>query len=207
MFVSFVNKVPLTICHCTQPCSIHGQPIALLASHTQLSPLQLNRIQPFLSIGACSDPLHFETGLLKLVSGTGSMLICTIWPVQLFQNAASSLLKFSYTTHLLHTLHWLPVAVHIRYKPLMPTKAKNGPVPNSLKSLITLRSAPCSCWSSHTAWLDPLFLKVQWRHASELFSVLASRWMKQLPLAVTCWVTVFKQRLTTSSSSTLAHWF
>ncbi|KAK3568177.1 hypothetical protein QTP86_034106 [Hemibagrus guttatus] len=43
--------------------------------------------------------------------------------------------KFSHTTPLLRSLHWLPVAARIRFKTLMLAyKAKNGPAPSYLKT-------------------------------------------------------------------------
>ncbi|KAI5103505.1 gastrula zinc finger protein XlCGF28.1-like [Silurus meridionalis] len=60
-----------------------------------------------------------------------------IRPLQIIQNAAARLLfnlpKFSHTTPLLRSLHWLPVAARIRFKTLMlASKAKNGPAPSYL---------------------------------------------------------------------------
>lgn len=51
-------------------------------------------------------------------------------------------------TSLLHFLHWLPVAAHIRYD----TDACLEP---NLMALITTYSAPCFLWASSPAWLDP----------------------------------------------------
>ncbi|KAK3544416.1 hypothetical protein QTP86_011167 [Hemibagrus guttatus] len=70
-----------------------------------------------------------------------------IRPLQMIQNAAARLVfnlpKFSHTTPLLRSLHWLPVAARIRFKTLMLAyKAKNGPAPSYLKALVTSRTAP-----------------------------------------------------------------
>ncbi|KAK3572271.1 hypothetical protein QTP86_029688 [Hemibagrus guttatus] len=70
--------------------------------------------------------------------------------------------KFSHTTPLLRSLHWLPVAARIRFKTLMLAyKAKNGPAPSYLKALITPRTAPRSLRSTSTARLVPPSLRVK----------------------------------------------
>ncbi|KAI5619386.1 gastrula zinc finger protein XlCGF28.1-like [Silurus asotus] len=79
-----------------------------------------------------------------------------IRPLQMIQNAAARLVlnlpKFSHTTPLLRSFHWLTVAARIRFKTLMFTyKAKNGPVPSYLRDLITSRTAPRCLRSSSTA--------------------------------------------------------
>ncbi|KAK3522450.1 hypothetical protein QTP86_011015 [Hemibagrus guttatus] len=87
-----------------------------------------------------------------------------IHPLQMIQNAAAQLVfnlpKFSHTTPLLRSLHWLPVAARIRFKTLMLAyKAKNGPAPSYLKALITPRTAPRSLRSTSTARLVPPSLR------------------------------------------------
>ncbi|KAJ8379879.1 hypothetical protein SKAU_G00006570 [Synaphobranchus kaupii] len=50
-----------------------------------------------------------------------SLPACAILPLQLIQNAAARLVfnlpKFSHVTPLLRSLHWLPVAARIRFRP------------------------------------------------------------------------------------------
>ncbi|KAK3560622.1 hypothetical protein QTP86_012584 [Hemibagrus guttatus] len=87
-----------------------------------------------------------------------------ILPLQMIQNAAAPLVfnlpKFSHTTPLLRSLHWLPVAAHIRFKTLMLAyKAKNGPAPSYHKALVTPRTAPRSLRSTSTARLVPPSLR------------------------------------------------
>ncbi|KAK3555551.1 hypothetical protein QTP86_021777, partial [Hemibagrus guttatus] len=87
-----------------------------------------------------------------------------IHPLQMIQNAAAPLVfnlpKFSHTTPLLHSLHWLPVAARIRFKTLMLAyKAKNGPAQSYLKALVTPRTAPRSLRSTSTARLVPPSLR------------------------------------------------
>lgn len=63
---------------------------------------------------------------------------------------------------LLHHLHWLPGAAHIRYKTQPLTyKVRNWPVHTYLKSFITPHNAPRSLWYSD--WISHR------RHASRLF--------------------------------------
>ncbi|KAK3533516.1 hypothetical protein QTP70_023345, partial [Hemibagrus guttatus] len=109
--------------------------------------------------GACSISGHLEIGLLQLSSGN-SLPLNAIRPLQMIQNTAARLVfnlpKFSHTTPLLRSLHWLPVAARIRFKTLMLVyKAKNGPAPSYLKALITPRTAPRSLRSTSTARLVP----------------------------------------------------
>ncbi|KAK3529935.1 hypothetical protein QTP86_009327 [Hemibagrus guttatus] len=87
-----------------------------------------------------------------------------IRPLQMIQNAAARLVfnlpKFSHTTPLLRSLHWLPVAARIRFKTLMLAyKAKNGPAPSYLKALVTSRTAPRLLRSTSTARLVPPSLR------------------------------------------------
>ncbi|KAI5623819.1 hypothetical protein C0J50_16500 [Silurus asotus] len=89
-----------------------------------------------------------------------------IRPRQMIQNAAARLVfnqpKFSHTTLLLRSLHWLPVAARIRFKTLMLAyKAKNGPAPSYLSDLITSRTAPRCLRSSSTARLVPPSLRLR----------------------------------------------
>ncbi|KAK3553737.1 hypothetical protein QTP70_007589 [Hemibagrus guttatus] len=82
----------------------------------------------------------------------------------MIQNAAARLVfnlpKFSHTTPLLHSLHWLEVAARIRFKTLMLAyKAKNGPAPSYLKALVTSRTAPRLLRSTSTARLVPPSLR------------------------------------------------
>ncbi|KAK3516116.1 hypothetical protein QTP70_005378 [Hemibagrus guttatus] len=87
-----------------------------------------------------------------------------IRPLQMIQNAAAWLVfnlpKFSHTTPLLRSLHWLPVAARIRFKTLMLAyKARNGPAPSYLKALVTSRTAPRLLRSTSTARLVPPSLR------------------------------------------------
>ncbi|KAI5616229.1 hypothetical protein C0J50_24228, partial [Silurus asotus] len=143
--------------------------------------------RPFLSIQAAQ--VHVQSLVISRLDYCNSLLaglpLNAIRPLQIIQNAAARLVfnqpKFSHTTPLLCSLHWLPVAAHIRFKTLMLTyKAKNGPAPSYLSDLITSRTAPHCLRSSSTARLVPPSLRMRGKYTSRLFSVLAPRWWNEL---------------------------
>ncbi|KAK3520049.1 hypothetical protein QTP70_011969 [Hemibagrus guttatus] len=122
----------------------------------------IRRIRPFLSTQAIQ--VLVQSLVISRLDYCNSLLaglpLNAIHPLQMIQNAAAQLVfnlpKFSHTTPLLRSLHWLPVAARIRFKTLMLAyKAKNGPAPSYLKALITPRTAPCSLRSTSTARLVP----------------------------------------------------
>ncbi|KAK3565939.1 hypothetical protein QTP86_023259, partial [Hemibagrus guttatus] len=128
----------------------------------------IRRIQPFLSTQA-TQVLVQSLVILRLDYCNTIMAdlpLKAFHPLQMIQNVAARLVfnlpKFSHTTPLLRSLHWLPVAERIRLKTLMlDYKAKNGPAPSYLKALITPRTAPRSLRSTSTARLVPPSLRVK----------------------------------------------
>ncbi|KAK3572751.1 hypothetical protein QTP86_007041 [Hemibagrus guttatus] len=126
----------------------------------------IRRIRPFLSTQATQ--VLVQSLVILTLDYCNSLLaglpLNAIRPLQMIQNAATRLVfnlpKFSHTTPLLRSLHWLPVAARIRFKTLMLAyKAKNGPAPSYLKALVTSRTAPRLLRSTSTARLVPPSLR------------------------------------------------
>ncbi|KAK3569886.1 hypothetical protein QTP86_006751 [Hemibagrus guttatus] len=149
----------------------------------------IRRIRPFLSTQATQ--VLVQSLVISRLDYCNSLLadlpLNAIRPLQMIQNAAARLVfnlpKFSHTTPLLRSLHWLPMAARIRFKTLMLAyKAKNGPAPSYLKALVTSRTALRLLRSTSTARLVPPSLREKDMYTSRLFSVLAPRWWNELPL-------------------------
>ncbi|KAK3538365.1 hypothetical protein QTP86_000558 [Hemibagrus guttatus] len=151
----------------------------------------IRRIQPFLSTQATQvlvQSLVISRLDYSLLAG---LPLNTIRPLQMIQNAAARLVfnlpKFSHTTPLLRSLHWLPGAARIRFKTLMLAyKAKNGPTPSYLKTLVTSRTAPRSLRSASTARLVPPSLREKGK-GRELADMMERRKVDILCVQETRW--------------------
>ncbi|KAK3539832.1 hypothetical protein QTP70_013351 [Hemibagrus guttatus] len=126
----------------------------------------IRRIRPFLSTQATQ--VLVQSLVISRLDYCNSLLaglpLNAIRSLQMIQNAAAQLVfnlpKFSHTTPLLRSLHWLPVAARIRFKTLMLAyKAKNGPAPPYLKAIVTPPTATRSLRSTSTARLVPPSLR------------------------------------------------
>ena len=91
-------------------------------------------VSPWWSHSENTSPSHSEGGtgsspvlVISCIDYCNSLLAGlpagAIWPLQLIQNAAARLVfnlpKFTHTTQLLSSLHWLPVAARIRFNTLV----------------------------------------------------------------------------------------
>ncbi|KAK3543978.1 hypothetical protein QTP70_032738 [Hemibagrus guttatus] len=145
-----------------------AQDLAISLSNSMISPTASAR-----NLGVTMDnQLSFSSHVTNVTRSCRFLLynirkglpLKAIRPLQMIQNAAARLVfnlpKFSPTTPLLRSLHWLPVASRIRFKTLMLAyKAKNGPAPSYLKALVTPHTAPRSLRSTSTARLVPPSLR------------------------------------------------
>ncbi|KAK3542234.1 hypothetical protein QTP86_021394 [Hemibagrus guttatus] len=153
----------------------------------------IRRIRPFLSTQATQ--VLVQSLVISKLDYCNSLLaglpLNAIRPLQMIQNAAARLVfnlpKFSHTTPLLRSLHWLPVAARIRFKTLMLAyKAQNGPAPSYLKALVTSRTAPRLLRSTSTARLVPPSLREKGK-GRELADIMERRKVDILCVQETRW--------------------
>ena len=129
-----------------------------------------------------------------------------IRPLQLVQNAAARLVfnrpKFSHTTSLLCSLHWLPVAARIRFKTLvLAYRAVKGSAPSYLQAMVKPYTPTRPLRSATSGRLAPPSLRGPCGRStrSRLFSVLAPQWWNELPPDVRTAesLPIFRRRLKT----------
>ncbi|XP_077938224.1 uncharacterized protein LOC144383653 [Gasterosteus aculeatus] len=108
-----------------------------------------------------------------------------IRPLQLIQNAAARLVfnlpKFSHTTPLLRSLHWLPVAARIQFKTLVLTyHAVNGSGPAYIQDMVKPYIPTRTLRSASAKLLVPPSLRAKLSTRSRLFAVHAPKWWNEL---------------------------
>ncbi|XP_068569107.1 uncharacterized protein [Cebidichthys violaceus] len=114
-----------------------------------------------------------------------------IRPLELVQKAAARLVfnrpKFSHTTFLLCSLHWLPVRARIQFKTLvLEYRAVKGTAPSYLQATVKTHTPARPLLSAASGRLAAPSLRgpgSRWTR-SWLFSVLASQWWNELPTDV-----------------------
>ena len=112
-----------------------------------------------------------------------------IRPLQLIQNAAARLVfnlpKFTHSTPLLRSLHWLPVAARIRFKTLLLAyRAANGSGPVYIQDLVKRYTPARSLRSASANRLVAPSLRAKHSSKSRLFAVLAPKWWNELPMDI-----------------------
>ncbi|XP_062415699.1 uncharacterized protein LOC134107832 [Pungitius pungitius] len=108
-----------------------------------------------------------------------------IRPLQLIQNAAARLVfnlpKYSHTTSLVRSFHWLPVAARIQFKTLVLTyHAVNGSGPVYIQDMVKPYIPTRTLRSVSAKLLVPPSLREKHSARSRLFAVLAPRWWNEL---------------------------
>ena len=110
--------------------------------------------------------------------------------------------KFTHTTALLRSLHWLPVAARIQFKTLvLAYRAANGTAPSYLQDMVKLYTPARPLRSAASRRLVAPLLKGPSGRSkrSRLFSVLAPQWWNELPTDVRTAesLPIFRHRLKT----------
>ncbi|XP_053531372.1 uncharacterized protein LOC128629084, partial [Ictalurus punctatus] len=127
----------------------------------------------------------------------------SIKPLQMIQNAAALLVfnqpKRTHVTPLFISLHWLPVAAHIKFKAFMLTfKTLSGTVPSYLNSLLKAYIPSCNL---RTICNRRLVVPTQRgsMSLSRTFKLNVPQWRNELPTSIwtTESVTIFKKQLKT----------
>ncbi|KAM4570246.1 uncharacterized protein PAE49_009455 [Odontesthes bonariensis] len=168
----------------------------------------IRRIRPFLTDKAAQ--VLIQALVISRLDYCNSLLAgapaSAIRPLELVQKAAARLVfnlpKFSHTTPLLRSLHWLPVAARIQFKTLvLAYRAVEGTAPSYLQAMVKpytparpLRSVATRCLAAPSL-RGPCARSTR----SRLFSVLAPRWWNDLPTDIRTAesLPIFRRRLKT----------
>ena len=96
---------------------------------------------------------------------------------------SSTFAKFTHTTPLLRSLHWLPVAARIRFKTLvLAYRAANGSGPVSIQDMVKRYTPARSLCSASANRLVAPSLGAKHSTKSRLFAVLAPKLWNELPI-------------------------
>ncbi len=119
--------------------------IAKIARSSRFALHNIRKIRPFLTQHAAQ--LLVQALVISRLGYCNALLAglpsCTIKPLQMIQNAAARLVfskpNRAHVTPLFISLHWLPVAAHIKFKTLMLAyRTATGSAPSYFHSLITI---------------------------------------------------------------------
>ena len=168
----------------------------------------IRRIRPFLTEKAAQ--VLIQALVISRLDYCNSLLAgapaCDIKPLELVQKAAARLVfnrpKFTHTTALLRSLHWLPVAARIQFKTLvLAYRAANGTAPSYLQDMVKPYTPARPLRSAASRRLVAPSLKGPSGRSkrSRLFSVLAPQWWNELPTDVRTAesLPIFRRRLKT----------
>ena len=168
----------------------------------------IRRIRPLLTQKAAQ--VLVQALVISRLDYCNSLLIglpaCAIRPLQLIQNAAARLVfnlpKFSHTTPLLRSLHWLLVAARIRFKTLVLTyRATNGSAPAYIQDMVKpyTPTRPLRSASAKLLAAPPQRGRTNHSTKSRLFTVLAPKWWNELPIDIRMAESlhIFRRRLKT----------
>ena len=168
----------------------------------------IRRIRPFLTEKTAQ--ILIQALVISRLDYCNSLLAgapaSAIRPLQLIQNAAARLVfnrpKFSHTTSLLRSLHWLPVAARIQFKTLvLAYRAVKGSAPSYLQAMVKPYTPARPLRSATSGRLVTPSLRGPCGRStrSRLFSVLAPRWWNELPPDVRTAesLPIFRRRLKT----------
>ena len=168
----------------------------------------IRKIRPFLTVETAQ--VLIQALVISRLDYCNSLLAgtpaSTIKPLELVQKAAARLVynhpKFSHTTSLLRSLHWLPVAARIQFKTLvLAYRALKGTAPSYLQALVKsyTPSRPLRSATSERLVAPSLRGPCGRSTRSRLFSVLAPQWWNELPTEVRTAesLAIFRRRLKT----------
>ncbi|KAK9542005.1 hypothetical protein VZT92_002009 [Zoarces viviparus] len=141
--------------------------------------------------------------------------VLAIRPLELVQKASARLVfnrpKFSHTTCLLHSLHWLPVRARIQFKTLvLAYRAVKGTAPSYLQAMVKPYTPARPLRSATSGRLVALSLRGPCGRSTRLrlFSVLTPQWWNELPTDVRTAesLPIFRRRLKTAVRSNRPSW-